>query len=153
MNFFPDAIFFTAGHSGPMKISDNNIENIFNINIYISGVFSNNVASDVVNVLTSLLSHQSIAAGGAGGQTLKDQLINFVQKAESNDLNLNIPASELMPGVGQQSVNLDGLAKKIQEALTVQSEDQKSALLPSNLEEKAKDLLQQYLSGNEKLKM
>lgn len=136
-----------------MKISDNNIENIFNINIYINGVFSNNVASDVVNVLTALLNHQSIVAGGANGQTLKDQLMDFVQRAESNDLNLNIPATELMPQAGQQSVNLDGLAKKIQDALTVQNEDEKVALLPSNLEEKAKDLLHQYLSGNEKLKI
>lgn len=136
-----------------MKISDNNIENIFNINIYVNGVFSNNVASDVVNVLAALLNHQSIAVGGANGQTLKDQLMDFVQRAESNDLNLNIPASELMPQAGQQSVNLDGLAKKIQEALTVQKEEEKDALLPSNLEEKAKDLLHQYLAGNEKLKI
>lgn len=134
-----------------MKISDNNIENIFNINIYINGVFSNNVASDVVNVLGSLLNHQSIAVGGANGQTLKDQLIDFVKRAESNDVNLNIPASELMPAAGQQSVNLDGLAKKIQDVLTVDKENEK-ALLPANLEEKAKDLLQQYLSANEKLK-
>lgn len=140
-----------------MKISDNNIENIFNINIYINGVFSNNVANDVVNVLAALLNHNSIAVGGDGattGQTLKDQLMDFVQRAESNDLNLNIPASELMPQAGQKNVNLDGLAKKIQEALTDQTEDQKVALKnPSNLEDKAKDLLQQYLSGNEKLKI
>lgn len=135
-----------------MKISDNNIENIFNINIYINGVFSNNVANDVVNVLTALLNHQSIAAGGANGQTLKDQLIDFVQRAESNDLNLNIPASELMPQAGQQSINLDGLAKKIQEALTVQ-ENEKVELLPANIEEKAKNLLEQYLNGDEKLKI
>lgn len=143
-----DAIFLIA--SGPLKISDNNIENIFNINIYINGVFSNNVASDVVNVLTSLLNHQSIAAGGANGQTLKDQLMDFVKRAESNDLNLNIPASELMPQAGQQNVNLDGLAKKIQDALTVQKGEGQDALLPSNLETKAKDILQQYLASNEK---
>lgn len=128
-----------------MKISDNNIENIFNINIYINGVFSNDIQSDVVNVLVGLLNQQSISAGGGNGQTLKDQLMDLVKKSESNDINLNIPGSSLMTPA-QQNLNLEGLAKKIQDVLTVKSNEE---LLPSNLEAKAKDLLQQYMSGKE----
>lgn len=123
-----------------MKISDNNIENIFNINIYINGVFSNDIQSDIVTVLGSLMNQQSISAGGANGLSMKDQLMDLVKKSESSDINLNIPASSLLTPA-QQSMNLDGLARKIQEALTAQGND---ALLPSNLEAKANDLLQQY---------
>lgn len=121
--------------SGPMKISDNNIENIFNINIYINGVFSNDIQSDIVNVLVQLLNQQSTTVGGMSGQTLKDQLMDFVKKAESNDVNLDIPASSLMTPA-QQSANLDGLAKKIQEALSTSANTETS----SNLDTKAKDL-------------
>ena len=132
-----------------MKISGNNIENVYNINIYINGVFSNNVAADVVSVLTSLLNHQSISAGGAEGQTLKEMLEDFVTRAESNDLNLNIPASELMPAPGQSSVNLDGLSEKLTALLQSQSENEnREALLPSNVEDKTKDLLRELLSKN-----
>ena len=122
-----------------MKISDNNIENIYNINIYINGVFSNDIQSDIVTVLGSLMNQQSVSAGGANGLSMKD----LVKKSASNDIDLNIPASSLLTPA-QQNMNLDGLARKIQEALTVQSNQGNEALLPSSLEAKANDLLQQF---------
>ena len=126
-----------------MKISDNNIENIYNINIYINGVFSNDIQSDIVTVLGSLMNQQSVSAGGANGLSMKDQLMDLVKKSASNDIDLNIPASSLLTPA-QQNMNLDGLARKIQEALTVQSNQGNDALLPSSLEAKANDLLQQF---------
>jgi hypothetical protein len=126
-----------------MKISDNNIENIFNINIYINGVFSNNIQQDIITILTGLLNKQSTDVGD--GMTLKDQLMALAEKSKSKDVEIDVPASS----VGQ-SMNLEGLANKIQEALTnrVKSDD-KSSLLPSNVEAKAKDLLNQYVKGQE----
>lgn len=121
-----------------MKISDNNIENIFNINIYISGVFSNNIEQDVISVLVSLLNKQSVEGGA---MTLKDQLLELAKKAKSKgdaDMDINIPASSLTP-----SLNFDGLAAKLQSVLTNKSSGS-DALLPANLEEKAKQLLSQY---------
>lgn len=126
-----------------MKISDNNIDNIFNINIYINGVFSNDIQSDIITVLASLMNQQSISVGGANGLTMKDQLMDLVKKSESSDINLNIPASSLLTPA-QQNINLDGLARKIQEALTVQPSEGSDALLPANLETKAMDFLKQY---------
>lgn len=135
-NFLSPSLFA----AGPMKISDNNIENIFNINIYINGVFSNNIEQDVVSILVSLLNQSSVEGGG---MNLKDQLLALAEKQKSNDIDLNIPAASM-----GQSMNLDGLASKIQEALTNRSkEDDKSALMPSNLEEKAKELLSLYKNG------
>jgi len=126
-----------------MKISDNNIENIFNINIYINGVFSNNIQEDIITILVGLLNKQSVDVGE--GMTLKDQLLALVEKSKSKDVDIDVPAGSM-----GQSMNLEGLANKIQEALAnrVKSDD-KSSLLPSNLEAKAKDLLNQYVKGEE----
>lgn len=126
-----------------MKISDNNIENIFNINIYINGVFSNNIEQDIITILVGLLNKQSVDVGE--GMTLKDQLLALAEKSKSKDVDIDVPAGSM-----GQSMNLEGLANKIQEALTnrVKSDD-KSSLLPSNVEAKAKDLLNQYVKGEE----
>ncbi|CAG9809770.1 unnamed protein product [Chironomus riparius] len=129
--------------SGPMKISDNNIENIFNINIYINGVFSNNIQEDIVTILVGLLNKQSTDVGE--GMTLKDQLLALAEKSKSKDVDIDVPAGSM-----GQSMNLEGLASKIQEALTNRSKsDDKSSLVPSNVEAKAKDLLNQYVKGKE----
>jgi hypothetical protein len=126
-----------------MKISDNNIENIYNINIYINGVFSNNIEQDIITVLVGLLNQQSVNVGD--GMTLKDQLHQLANKAKTKDIDINVPASSM-----GQSLNFDGLASKIQDALTNRaSSDDKSALLPSNLEAKARELLGQYMSGSD----
>ena len=126
-----------------MKISDNNIENIFNINIYINGVFSNNIEQDIVTILVGLLNKQSTDVGD--GMTLKDQLMALVERSKSKDVDINVPAASM-----GQSMNLEGLANKIQEAMTnrIKSDD-KSSLVPSNLEAKAKYLLNQYVKGEE----
>ncbi|XP_070490583.1 uncharacterized protein [Chironomus tepperi] len=129
--------------SGPMKISDNNIENIFNINIYINGVFSNNIEQDIITILVGLLNQQSTDV--ADGMTLKDKLMALAEKSKSKDVDIAVPASSM-----GQSMNLEGLASKIQEALTnrVKSED-KPSLETSDLQAKAKDLLNQYVKGEE----
>ncbi|KAG5673028.1 hypothetical protein PVAND_003106 [Polypedilum vanderplanki] len=132
-----------AAPTGPLKISDNNIENIFNINIYINGVFSNNIEQDIITVLVGLLNQQSVNVGD--GMTLKDQLLQLANKAKSKDIDINVPASSM-----GQSLNFDGLAAKIQSALSNRANsDDKSALLPSNLEAKARELLSQYTPGGE----
>lgn len=101
--------------AGPVKISDNNIENIFNININIQGVFSNNVEQDIVNVVVGLLNQQGVAVGGA---TLKDQIMALAQKTNSNEMNLDVPV-----GSAGKSFNFDGLASKIQEAIASKSSE------------------------------
>lgn len=101
--------------AGPVKISENNIENIFNININIQGVFSNNIEQDIVNVVVGLLNQQGVAVGGA---TLKDQIMALAEKSNSNELNLDVPA-----GSAGQSFNFDGLASKIQEAIATKSSE------------------------------
>ena len=129
-----DTVFFRV--AGPVKISDNNIENIFNININIQGVFSNNIEQDIVNVVVGLLNQQGAVIGGSN---LKEQLIALAQKSQNKDLSLDIPV-----GSAGGSFNFDGLATKIQEAIakksdgtTVNSQDKESST--SYLEEKTKN--------------
>lgn len=134
-----------------MKISDNNIENIFNININIQGVFSNNIEQDIVNVVVGLLNQQGVVAGGA---TLKDQLMALAQKSDDKDLNLDIPV-----GSAGSSFNFDGLASKIQEAIANKSSGESSEKQAENenstgdMQAKAKDLIQKYIASNPQLKL
>lgn len=102
-----------------MKISDNNIENIYNININIQGVFTNNIDQDIVNVVAGLLNKQSVGIGGLSGEnsTLKDQLMALAKNSKSKDLNIDVPANAL----GSQ-FSFDGLAKKLQEVISKKSE-------------------------------
>lgn len=135
-----------------MKISDNNIENIFNININIQGVFSNNIEQDIVNVVVGLLNQQGVSVGGA---TLKDQLMALAQNSDSKDMNLDVP-------VGQK-FNLDGLANKIQEAIAKKqdsSETSDSVEAPqekesstSGLEAQAKEFIQKFMNKTPQLKL
>lgn len=105
----------TAAPSGPVKISDNNIENIYNININIQGVFTNHIEQDIISVIIGLLNKQSVDVDGA---TLKDQLLALAQKSGAKDLNLDVPVNT----VGKQ-FSFDGLADKIKEAIASKSED------------------------------
>ncbi|CAO1433214.1 unnamed protein product [Diamesa serratosioi] len=88
-----------------MKISDNNIENIYNINININGVLSNAVNEDIVNVIVGLLNQ----SGDGSGFNMKDQLKALVEQSKSNDVNIDIPAGN--------SMDIGNLAGKLQEAL------------------------------------
>ena len=100
-----------------MKISDNNIENIYNININIQGVFTNNIEQDIVSVIVGLLNKQGIAMGGASdGATLKDQLMALAQQSGTKDLNVDVPVGSL-----GKTINFDGLADKIKEAIVKKS--------------------------------
>jgi hypothetical protein len=99
-------------------------------------VFSNNIQQDVMSVLVGLLNQQSIDVGS--GRTLKDQLMDLAKKSQTNDVNLNVPATSL-----GQGFNLDGLAQKIQEAIANKGAD-KPDLDPSSLKNKAKELLDQF---------
>lgn len=130
-----------------MKISDNNIENIFNININIQGVFSNNIEQDIVNVVVGLLNQQGVAVGGS---TLKDQLMALAQKSDSNEMNLDVPVGS----VGQ-GFNFDGLATKIQEAIASKSSaaPQEKESSTSGLESQAKELIEKYITNNPQLKL
>lgn len=123
-----------------MKISDNNIENIFNINIYINGVFSNNIEQDIITILLGLMNQQAVST--SDGSTLKDKLIALAEKQKSKDVSIDVPASSM-----GQSLNFDGLAAKIQEALTNRSEKPSPSV--SSLESKAKELLDQYKKGGD----
>ncbi|CAO1429528.1 unnamed protein product [Diamesa hyperborea] len=98
---------------GPMKISDNNIENIYNINININGVFSSNVNEDIVNVIVGLLNQQGVSANG-NGMTMKDQLKALVEQSKSKDVDIDIPGSSLMSTDG---LNVENLTGKLQQAL------------------------------------
>jgi tRNA A37 threonylcarbamoyltransferase TsaD len=133
-----------------VKISDNNIENIFNININIQGVFSNNIEQDIVNVVVGLLNQQGAVVGGG---SLKDQLMALAQKSDNKDLDLNIPV-----GSAGSSFNFDGLASKIQEAIAKKSAapaetSAESETSTSDMQAKAKDLLQKYITNNPQLKL
>lgn len=97
-----------------MKISDNNIENIYNINININGVLSNTVNEDIVNVIVGLLNQQGVGANGSGFN-MKDQLKALVEQSKSNDVDIDIPGSSLI-GAGNV-MNMENLAGKLQEAL------------------------------------
>ena len=97
-----------------MKISDNNIENIYNINININGVLSNSVNEDIVNVIVGLLNQQGVSANG-GGVSMKDQLKALVEQSKSNDVDIDIPGASLI-GAGNV-MNFESLAGKLQEAL------------------------------------
>lgn len=107
--------------AGPVKISDNNIENIYNININIQGVFTNNIEQDIVKVVLGLLNQQGVAVGGSDGATLKDQLMKLAQESGSKDLDINVPTNSLGP-----KFNFDGLADKIQEAIAKKSDGSES---------------------------
>lgn len=102
-----------------MKISDNNIENIYNININIQGVFTNNVQEDIVNVVAGLLNRQGVVVGGGSSEapSFKDQLIALAKSSKSKDLNIDVPANS----VGNQ-FNFEGLASKLQEVITKKSQ-------------------------------
>lgn len=106
---------FASSSAGPVKISDNNIENIYNININIQGVFTNNIEQNIISVILGLLNQQSVAVGGAD-ETLKDKLMTLAKKSGSKDLDINVPAGAVGP-----SFNFDGLADKIQEAIAKKS--------------------------------
>lgn len=114
-------LFFSAG---PVKISDNNIENIYNININIQGVFTNHIEQDIISVVVGLLNQQGIDIGGAEGSTLKDQLMALAKKSGAQDLNLNVPVSS--PG---SPFSFDGLADKIKEAIANKSAETEKAQL------------------------
>jgi hypothetical protein len=119
-----------------VKISDNNIENIFNININIQGVFSNNIEQDIVNVVAGLLNQRGVSIGGT---TLKEQLMAMAQKSNSNEMNLNVPVGSL-----GQKFNFDGLANKIKEAIAKkQDSSEESQETESGFDSKAEDLIQQ----------
>lgn len=100
--------------NGPMKISDNNIENIYNINININGVFSNSINEDIVNVIVGLLNQKDVSADGSVFN-MKDQLKALVEQSKSNDVDIDIPGSSLI-GSGKL-MNIENLGAKIQEAL------------------------------------
>lgn len=137
-----------SSQAGPVKISDNNIENIFNININIQGVFTNNIEQDIISVVVGLLNQQGITAGGS--ETLKDQLMALAQKSDSRNLDVNIPASSL-----GQKFNFDGLANKIQEAIAKKGDNpapQTSASSAGSLEAQARDLFQKYMANSQQLK-
>lgn len=95
-----------------MKISENNIENIINININIQGVFSNNIEQDIVNVVVGLLNQQGVKVEG---RTLIDQLMALAEKSNTKDLDLNIPIDN--------SLNLNKLSEKLQEAISAGTKD------------------------------
>lgn len=106
------ALLATLSHSapaaGPVKISDNNIENIYNINININGIFTNSVQQDIVNVVTGILNQQ-------GGNVelknaLKEQLKALVAEASSNDVNIDVPVSAAS---GIPSFDFSELVKKL----------------------------------------
>lgn len=139
---------YFLSQAGPVKISDNNIENIFNININIQGVFTNNIEQDIISVVVGLLNQQGIAAGGSG--TLKDQLMALAQQSDSKNLDVNIPASSL-----GQKFNFDGLANKIQEAIAKKSDNsapQTPASSTGSLEAQARELFQKYMANSPQLK-
>lgn len=137
--------------AGPVKISDNNIENIFNINININGVFTNHIEQDIVNVVVALLNQQGILAAGSDGRTLKDQLMELASKSESKNLDVDIPASNLL---GSQ-FNFEGLESKIREAIAKKPADAASKFetTDSSLEDKAKELMQKFIANNPQLKL
>lgn len=106
-----------------MKISDNNIENIYNININIQGVFTNNVEQDIVNVVAGLLNKQGVIVGASGeSSTLKDQLIALARSSKSKDLNIDVPVNS-----NGNQFSFDGLASKLQEVITKKSEAPKES--------------------------
>lgn len=110
--------FRFSSPAGPVKISDNNIENIINININIQGVFTNNIEQDIVSVVAGLLNQQGTAVGGTGETSLKDQLLALAKQSGENDFNVDVPGSSFGSGI-----NFDGLADKIKEAIANKSSD------------------------------
>jgi hypothetical protein len=101
---------FNFSLGGPVKISDNNIENIYNINININGSFSNNLNQDIVSIVVGLLNEQSI--GTADGKTLKERLIELAKSASNKnekELNIDIPL--------EGNLNFVSLPDKIREAI------------------------------------
>ena len=138
--------FFVFSVAGPVKISDNNIENIFNINININGIFTNNIEQDIINVVVGLLNQQGIAVGGA---TLKEKLMALAEKSGSKNLDVNIPASVL-----GQKFKFDGLASTVREALTKKTDNSENVepqtgAVKSNLESQAKDVFLKYLNESQ----
>lgn len=85
------AAFGNAAPTGPVKISDNNIENIYNINININGVFTNSVQQDIVNVVAGLLNQQE--GNVQLKNALKEQLKSLVAGSASNNVNIDVPVS------------------------------------------------------------
>ncbi|CRK88626.1 CLUMA_CG002376, isoform A [Clunio marinus] len=133
------------GSSGPVKISDNNIENIFNININIQGVFTNNIEQDLVNVIVGLLNQQGITAGSG---TLKEQLMSLAQQSNTNNLDINIPASAL-----GQKLNFEGFATQFASAMSKKPGDVASEAPTDDVENEAKNLIQKFLNNNPELKL
>lgn len=126
-----------------MKISDNNIENIFNININIKGVFSNHIEQDLVNVVVGLLNKQGVLANGS---TLKEQLMALAQQSDKKDLNIDLPASSF--GLGQ-NMNFEGLVKKVQEAASKKSsEETEESPASSSVEQQAQQLFSNFMAIN-----
>lgn len=134
-----------------MKISDNNIENIFNINININGVFTNHIEQDIVSVVVALLNQQGILSG-AGSGTLKEQLMELASKSESKNLNVDVPANSLIPS----QFKFEGLESKIKEAIANKKSPDAAAKLEtpsSSLDGQAKELMQKFIDSNPQLKL
>lgn len=98
-----------------MKISDNNIENIYNININIQGDFHLDINQDIVQVIVALLNQDETSIGG---QTVRAQLVSLAKSIASStkensqsgqDMNIDIPL--------EKHFNVASLQEKIQEAL------------------------------------
>lgn len=139
--------FHSPAHlpDGPVKISDNNIENIFNININIQGVFSNNIEQDIVTVIAGLVNQQGLAS--IDGSTLKDKLMALAKNSDSKDVDINIPVDS-----SASVLDFNGLGEKIKEAISKRRTDSKSSS-DSTFTEKAKELLQDFTAENPQLKL
>ena len=98
----------TAPASGPVKISDNNIENIYNINININGIFTNSVQQDIVNVVAGLLNQQE--GNVALKNILKEQLKTLVAGSSTNDVNIDVPVTAV---TGVPQFDFSELVKKL----------------------------------------
>lgn len=92
-----------------------------------------------MSVIVGLLNQQGIIAGGAEGSSLKEQIMALAQKSGSKDLNLDVPVNS-----SESKFNFDGLAGKIQEAISKKS-DTKADETSESLEQKAKELLNLYI--------
>lgn len=98
---------------GPLKISDNNIENVYNININIHGEFNLSLDQDIVQVIVALLNQEETSIGG---QTLRDQLVSLVKSIASTQKNQPEQAMNIDIPLGK-NFDIVGIPEKIREAL------------------------------------
>lgn len=122
-----DKLFRFPSAAGPVKISDNNIENIYNININIQGVFTNNIEQDIVGIIVGLLNNQGNGSSEADGVTLKDRLMALAEQSGAKDLNVDVPVGTL-----GKNINFDGLADKIKTAIAKKAAPENPE--PANIE-------------------